>query len=108
MLWSLTLRNLPGLLGAVAVSGVIWFSYNWVYDRGYSAHEEEVREATEELQSRLNAVTLENSDLVAEIEEASQNLSNLERRLTDEAREDPRSSDPGLGAGSLRRLNQVR
>ena len=97
---------LAAALAAAALA--LWWSYSWAFDRGYDSRDAQLVEETAERQARVDRLGAQNDALQRALSIASRARTDLERRLADEAAQDPLGRDPGLGADSLRRLNQIR
>jgi len=95
-------------LTAMAITGAGWWAYDWAYDRGYAARDAQIAKDTIKKQARIDALTETLAAREGELTRANAARTDLERMLADEADQDPLGRDPGLGADSLRRLNQIR
>ena len=102
------IRYGPTLIAVLAVATVLWLAYGWAWDRGHAARDEELIEDTARLQAQLNAASEALRRQAEALEAARAARTELERRLADEASDDPLANSPGLGADSLRRLDRIR
>lgn len=102
------IRTYLALAGLLALAGAFWWAYERGYDRGEAHARAEVAEATRELQERLARMSDEAAELARRLVTEQLARGELERRLADEAANDPLGDTPGLGAGSLQRLDQIR
>ena len=93
---------------AVLVTAAAWWLHSAGYQRGYAAHRAETAAATRALNARLErseaALRVATQAYRRERREAEA----AERRLADEASEDPDAGRRALGADSVRRIGSVR
>ncbi|WP_306150654.1 hypothetical protein [Roseovarius sp. MMSF_3281] len=108
MIPDLAFRYVPTILVALAVGGVGWWIYVEVKDRGYQECRAEVAEDTAETQEGFDANAARAKRLAIELMAAQERMTELERRLADEAANDPLADSPGLSVDSLRRLDRIR
>lgn len=102
------LRIGAAVAAATVISGTGWWAYSTIKEAGRAECRAELAEETAKRQAALDrrAAALRVREI--EIEKAAQLRTALERDLADEASEDPMADDPGLGLGSLQRLNEIR
>ena len=90
----------------VAVAG--WWAYGTGYERGYAAHRAETAAATRALNERLARSQDALRTATAAWQRERREAEELERRLSDEALDDPDADRRALGADSVRRIDRIR
>lgn len=78
------------------------------YNAGYAASQTKNEADTRDLNDKLAAADEKARMVAAEAARLATELTDLERRLADEAIQDPGAGDAGLGNGSLQRLDSIR
>lgn len=100
------LRYLPTVVVILAVTGGVWWAYDWAWDRGYAAKEAEVQENTRRLERQLVQVSDRLSEALRQLEMERQERERLVQEVEDAARKDPDADRPALSADSVRRLRR--
>jgi hypothetical protein len=100
-------RAALGLGAAVAIAGACYGVGSWRgYGAGYSAAEGDAAAARRGVQDDLAAAGDEIADLARELERQRGLADGRGLQFEDEARADPDSDRPGVGADGVRRLDQ--
>lgn len=102
------LRYGPTVLAVVAAVGIGWWAYRSIHAAGYEACRADIDAATQATQIDLDANSARAARLARELAEAQARMTTFERRLADEAAQDPMAARPGLSADSLQRLDRIR
>jgi uncharacterized membrane protein YedE/YeeE len=91
-------------LAIIAILGAVYWAG---HSRGYDKHAAEVAEETRKLNERLDAATKRAREAEADLSAVRMALEQTEMERENEARSDPDADSPGLGAGSLQRLDSI-
>ena len=104
------LRGRGGLAVAVAVVLAVagWWLHHSGYQRGYEAHQTEAVAAARALNQRLARSQDALRTATAAYQRERREAEALERRLSDDARDDPDADRRALGADSVRRIDRIR
>lgn len=102
------IRYGPTILAALAITGAGWWLYGEVKNQGYQECRAEVDKATEETQQGFDANAARAKRLALALMAAQERMTELERKLADEAAQDPMADSLGLSVDSLRRLDRIR
>jgi len=108
VIWRLALRYGPTIAAALAVAGGGYAFYAWSWNQGHDACRAEQREDTARLNARLAEAQEQQRALERELAASARETQELQQELDDEARNDPNADRRALGAGSVRRIEQVR
>lgn len=92
--------------GLALIAALAWWG-NARWHAGYDAHAAEVAEETRKLNERLDAATKRAREAEADLSAVRMALEQTEMERENEARSDPDADSPGLGAGSLQRLDAI-
>jgi hypothetical protein len=92
---------------ALAIAAILGAVYWTGHSRGYDKHAAEVAEETRKLNERLDAATKRAREAEADLSAVRMALEQTEMERENEARSDPDADSPGLGAGSLQRLDSI-
>ena len=104
------LRSRGGSAIAVVVILVVagWWVHGAGYERGYAAHRAETAAATRTLNQRLARSQDALRTATAAYQRERREAEEIERRLSDDARDDPDADRRALGADSVRRIDRIR
>lgn len=92
-------------IAAIGLGG--WWAYSSGVDAGDAKCRAEYTERTEKLQGRIDLLSAARREAETALAQADQERVELERKLSDEANDDPMADHPGLGLDSLRRLDRA-
>ena len=93
---------------AVLLGAAAWWLHSSGYQRGYAAQRAEAQAATRALNARLERSETALRVATRAYRRERQEAEATERRLADEASEDPDAGRRALGADSVRRIGRVR
>jgi glycerol kinase len=102
-----TLEQKLMLAAVVMVATAFGAAYMAGRSHGYDKHAAEVAEETRKLNERLDAATKRAREAEADLSAVRMALKQTEMERENEARSDPDADSPGLGAGSLQRLDSI-
>ena len=101
-------RRSPAVAAVVVLAVAGWWVHHSGYQRGYEAHRAETAAATRTLNQRLARSQDALRTATAAYQRERREAEDLERRLSDDARDDPDADRRALGADSVRRIDRIR
>ena len=98
----------PAAAAVVVLAVAGWWLHHIGYQRGYAAHQAEAVAAARALNQRLARSQDALRTAAAAYQRERRAAEALQRRLSDDARDDPDADRRALGADSVRRIDRIR
>ena len=98
----------PAAAAVIVLAVAGWWLHHSGYQRGYDAHRAEAVAAARTLNQRLARSQDALRTATAAYQRERREAEDLERRRSDDARDDPDADRRALGADSVRRIDRIR